>query len=311
MNKRPYFRWLNINTAGVLAALMLLLAGLAKNAPAQRAGLAFLKIGVDARAMAVGNAYTALAQGPTALYWNPAGLAQGSGLAVFIHHNQWLFGSSSEFLALQSTTRSGGWGVYAHSFFVDGIEVRTAATPEPLAETNALFFAVGGGYARRISDRLMVGGAVKYLYQKIYVEQAGGWAVDGGMQYRLRDNVQLGAAVQHVGNMAVLDAEATPLPVTGRVGAVWAWATPSGTWSGVVTADAVAIQGQKPGASVGTEVVFARQLALRAGLLFGYDSRRWTAGVGFVKQRLQIHYALVPFTANLGVTHQFSLVVVL
>ena len=61
-----------------------------------------------------------------------------------IHHHPRLFGGSSEFLALPSTTKTGGWGVYAHSFFVDGIEVRTAATPEPLAETNALLFAVGG-----------------------------------------------------------------------------------------------------------------------------------------------------------------------
>ena len=157
----------------------------------------------------------------------------------------------------------------------------------------------------------MVGGAVKCLYQKIYVEQAGGWAVDGGVQYRLADKVQLGAAVQHAGNMAVLGTEATPLPVTGRIGAAWAWATPSGTWSGVVTADAVAVLGQKPGAFVGTEVGFAGQLVLRGGLVFGCDSRRWSAGVGFVKQRLPMHYGLMPFTANLGITHRFSLVVVL
>lgn len=129
-------------------------------------GPTFLKIGVNVRATAMGNGYTAAAPGSTVLYRIPAGLIQGKGQAVFIHHLLWLFVGGSEFLELPSATRSGGWGVYAHSIFVDGIEVRTAATPEPLAETNALWFAVGRGYAWCINKRLMVSAAGKDPSQK-------------------------------------------------------------------------------------------------------------------------------------------------
>ena len=44
----------------------------------QRAGITtaqFLKIGVGARASAMGEAFTAVANDASALYWNPAGLA--------------------------------------------------------------------------------------------------------------------------------------------------------------------------------------------------------------------------------------------
>ena len=37
---------------------------------------AHLKHGVSARAIGMGSAYTALSEDPSALYWNPAGLAQ-------------------------------------------------------------------------------------------------------------------------------------------------------------------------------------------------------------------------------------------
>lgn len=46
----------------------------------------FLNIGVGARPAAMGNAFVAIADDPTAFYWNPAGLAQVRGLALHVDH---------------------------------------------------------------------------------------------------------------------------------------------------------------------------------------------------------------------------------
>ncbi len=52
----------------------------------QRAGIStaqFLKIGVGGRASALGDAFVAIANDASALYWNPAGLSQFSGPTKF------------------------------------------------------------------------------------------------------------------------------------------------------------------------------------------------------------------------------------
>ena len=46
----------------------------------------FLKLGVGARAIGMGEAYSAIADDPTAIYWNPAGLAAVSEHSVSLMH---------------------------------------------------------------------------------------------------------------------------------------------------------------------------------------------------------------------------------
>ncbi len=278
---------------------------------AQETGMAFLKIGVDARAMAMGNAYTAAATGASALYWNPAGLLSNRSLGVLVHHNQWLFGSSSEFVGIAAGGQQSAWGAFVHTFFIDGIEVRQVASVEPLAETNALFMAVGGTYAQRFSERLVIGGTVKYLFQKIYVEQAGGWALDVGARYRWREQWYLALTVQNVGKMAVLNAEATPLPTALRVGVAWSLFPAQANWALQLTGDVVKFRGQDVGLALGSEITLWQQLAFRGGMVMGIADRSWSLGVGVEKTRFRFHYALVPFSANLGVTHQLTFEILL
>jgi len=49
----------------------------------------FLKIGVGARAAAMGDAFTALADDPTALYWNPAALIKLKERQLSATYNVW------------------------------------------------------------------------------------------------------------------------------------------------------------------------------------------------------------------------------
>jgi len=61
----------------VLAALSISWTGiilLAQEVSPGWSAAAQFRFGVGARALALGSAYTALAEGPTAVYWNPAGL---------------------------------------------------------------------------------------------------------------------------------------------------------------------------------------------------------------------------------------------
>ena len=71
---------------GVKAQLFPVLGG-------QRAGIStaqFLKIGVGGRAAALGEAFIAVANDASALYWNPAGLVQFEENQVMFSHNSWV-----------------------------------------------------------------------------------------------------------------------------------------------------------------------------------------------------------------------------
>ena len=69
-------------------------------AASTKPGFAFLKLGVGARAMGMGSAYVALADDPTAVYWNPAGLAGAEGAQVVVMHNEWIQDFRQEFAAV-------------------------------------------------------------------------------------------------------------------------------------------------------------------------------------------------------------------
>ena len=60
----------------------------------------FLKIGMGARAAAMADSFTAVADDATAIYWNPAGLALVNGTSLSTTHGQWLQGVSNDFFAL-------------------------------------------------------------------------------------------------------------------------------------------------------------------------------------------------------------------
>ncbi|MCB9250237.1 MAG: UPF0164 family protein [Ignavibacteriales bacterium] len=66
----------------------------------QRVGIStaqFLKIGVGGRASAMGDAFVAVANDVSALYWNPAGLAQAVDDEIMFSHNNWVVDIGHEF----------------------------------------------------------------------------------------------------------------------------------------------------------------------------------------------------------------------
>ena len=50
----------------------------------ERSGMHFLRIGIGGRAGAMGEAYSSVARGAEALYWNPAGTAFTDGREVIL-----------------------------------------------------------------------------------------------------------------------------------------------------------------------------------------------------------------------------------
>src|SRR5512136_2375710 len=70
---------------------------------AQRAGTAtaqFLKIGVGARATAMGETFVSVANDASCLYWNPAAMTQFETNEVLLAHSAWFVDIKHEFLGV-------------------------------------------------------------------------------------------------------------------------------------------------------------------------------------------------------------------
>ena len=192
-----------------LGLLLALLAFPVQSVAQSRVGTTaatFLTLGTGARGQGLGHAYTAVARGGDALFWNPAGAAipyEGSRGSVFLTHHEWLAGINYN---------AGGVVIPVMNASVVGIsmavldygdqDVRTVAFPNGTGETfSSTDLSLGLTYAQSITPTFYFGGSVKYIRQQIRDMAASTLGFDFGfvLQTPFFQGIELAAAIQNFG----------------------------------------------------------------------------------------------------------------
>ena len=138
----------------------------------QRAGTSsatFLKIGVGARAQGLGESFVAVANDPTAIFWNPAGLASILRQEVALNHVSWPGDVNYEHLAYVMPVRRLG-GSLAFQLGMLSTEIDETTEFQPFGTGRSFFYSdlvVGAAYARRWTDKLLIGAGVKFLREDL------------------------------------------------------------------------------------------------------------------------------------------------
>ncbi len=272
-------------------------------------GMAFLNIGNGARAVGMAEAFTALANDPSATYWNPAGLVTLQNTQMTFSHNSWIQDVQHEFFAIAFKTGQNHLGISMTSNNIDGIEHRVKPTEAPIGTVQAHDLAVGLSYARGISRGLHAGITLKYVYEKIYYESAPGFAVDLGLIYQpaMLEGLSLGLVTQNLGFTSKLKNESIELPKTLKAGLAYKLLKGKAGSDLTGALDVVQYIDADLHVNVGLEWLYKNLLALRAGYQTGWDEKGLHAGVGFGISRFLLDYAYTPFTAELGTAHRFSI----
>ena len=202
-----------------------------------QAAVLFLLISPGARASGMGEAFVALADDATAVYWNPAGLAFQTGNEITIMHMQWLPQLVSdmyyEFLAYRRHFESLGGTLGANVTFLNlGEQVHTGEQgPEPLGTFHSWDLAVTLCYATKLNENLGLGVGMRYIRSNLAPMGAGeekgrgvgsAFAVDLGVLYKfpfLR-GFSFGLNLQNLGpKITYIDAaQADPLPTNLKIG---------------------------------------------------------------------------------------------
>ncbi|MFH1851789.1 MAG: PorV/PorQ family protein [Candidatus Neomarinimicrobiota bacterium] len=142
----------------------------------------FLRVGVGARALAMGGAFEALASDATTVYWNPAGMANSSGISWVFDHADWFVDTSHDFSALMIPINRGSYlGFSINMMRVGEEEITTEADPKGNGQYwDATDLCLGISYARRMTNQFSLGMTVKYISERIWNETASAVAMDVG-----------------------------------------------------------------------------------------------------------------------------------
>jgi hypothetical protein len=179
---------INMRRISVAFILILLIScgNLFGQAKVGTAGVQFLKIGVSARAVAMGEAFVAVANDASALFYNPAGLIQLKNTEVILSHIDYPAGVAYDFVgAVYPMPGSNSVvGLSIGGLWTDEMEETTPLMPYGTGRTfRASDLAVGATVVKRLTDKFTVGGTVKFINENLADEAAYGWTADVGTFY--------------------------------------------------------------------------------------------------------------------------------
>ena len=163
----------------------------------------FLVIGVGARAMAMGGAYAAVANDPTALYYNPAGIVWMDNIQIEVMHNEWLVDTDYDFIG--ATMPLAFWNSSIGLSFImlnfGEQPVRTVERPKGTGETySATNYAFAVTFATALTDNFSFGMSGKYIQEKIWHAVGGAPALDLGIFYNTPyKGLRLGMSMSNYG----------------------------------------------------------------------------------------------------------------
>jgi len=275
----------------------------------QRVGTAsgtFLRIGIGARAVGLGESFVAVANDPSAIYWNPAGLASLQRQEVMLSHIEWPADIRYEHGVYVLPARRIG-GSLAFQLGVLSTELEETTEFQPFGTGRSFFYSdlvAGAAYARRWTDKLLIGVGVKYVREDLGRDVGGpvanAFLVDLGSIYYLGlGSVRIATALCNFGSGLTPHDGRNPgngyvSPVTGEVRAYDTFDPPTVFRYGLAFEPLESGQ-QRLTASLevnqpaddsqllktGFEWAWQQRLALRSGYNFSADALKFSAGAGF------------------------------
>jgi len=273
----------------------------------------FLKIGLSARAVGMGGAQVAVADGAQSMGYNPAGILSVGNFGFAATYTTWLADIQHSYAAVVKTIPGVGTiGASVILLTTDDIDENTPTFPEGTGRTwRASDFAFSLAYARQVTEQFRVGINGKIIKSYLFNKDLGSntFAFDIGTLYDipiLRSHI--GVSLTNIGKDVQFINEAYSLPTALRFGVlVDLLRDPSNQF--VSTFQVTRLNDADEQYNLGGEYTFNSLVALRVGYKFSYDQEDITAGFGLRLNTIgldgQLDYGFNNFKYLPG-THSFT-----
>jgi long-subunit fatty acid transport protein len=162
----------------------------------------FLSVPQGGRALGMGSAFVAVADDPSAMYWNPAGISDLPGVQFMFDHTYWIADLQYEYVGATVNMGSiGTLGVNVTASNYGEMKVTTIDQQEGTGEVFSVTdLAIGLSYGLRLTEEFSIGFNPKFIYQTIWKMNASAVALDIGIRYRTPfKGITLGMAVANFG----------------------------------------------------------------------------------------------------------------
>ncbi|MFC1566734.1 PorV/PorQ family protein [bacterium] len=265
----------------------------------------FLKLGINARPVAIGEAYTAISDDNHAMHYNPAGLAKLEQREVSFSHLSYVALINYDNVQYAHPLENSVLG--AEIKFLHAKDERRDEEGNKLGSFYDYNSAITIAYAKSATESLDYGLSLKVLQMRLDDEAGTTAAIDAGLLYFLSSKIKLGVVMQNLGfKMKIADDKAN-LPAVVKCGISYKFIEQAM----IATDINIPFEGEKS-FSIGSEYSPVKLLAIRAGykfreqgnLLGGVDGL--TTGVGFMIKGYSLDYTFVPF-GEFTETHRVSL----
>jgi len=168
----------------------------------------FLNIGVGVKARALGNAFVALADDPTATYWNPAGIYYCNNLSFNIMHSEEYAGNLKydAISAVYPLDDAKKFGFLITRTGISGIPVSKLPYPDLApSDTNQPYlekyvsdsdYTGYLSFSSKLFTDISFGITTKLIYRTIGDIKASGIGLDAGFLYKVNPSIQVGLNIR-------------------------------------------------------------------------------------------------------------------
>lgn len=310
--------------------LLTLLCALSVASASEKVGTTsfqFLKLSLDARSAAMGDAAVSIVRTSEAIFWNPAGLRRTTGLDVSTSYADYFLDVNLySGCASMPLGRSGTIGVFAMAVDYGKIEVTDAShlgfnpdwtynpglTGDVIHPTATVF---GISYAHSVTDRLTFGISAKYLREDLVTAKGAAISFDGGLIYESGWNsLSFGLSIKNFGPEVKFIKESYPVPETFAVGISAFLFSPTdallmktSSQSLLFSYDLSHPRDYDQQHHFGLEYSLSEILFVRGGYKLNFDEEGLTYGVGVKYNNIRLDYAYDRFGGALPGVHRLSI----
>ena len=297
-----------------LALSLGMVAGVLVSATAALAaqpGFAFLEVPTGARATALGGAYSSLAGGVEAVYWNPARLTSSKGLEITGGHSELFQKLRHDYFAVGGHMFGGGIATSIRALYSEPIDERDDQG-NLVGSFGSHDLELGLSYGHSIGSGMSVGGSAAIVRERIsnLAAQTYSFGFGGAWEPAQVPGVRFSAAGQNLGpagkyTIDGVEGQPVQLPAAFQSGVSYQRVV-GARFHALGALEGRAVRGRDILGLMGAELGDASGAALRLGLRVNDTSTSVSFGAGYALPGFSFDYAFVPLRDDLGDTHRFG-----